>query len=428
MDPPTQEQTQRLRASISQPLPCCTGMIQVPQKDLVIYYYGKDESAHRLDLLHASDESLEHLAAACEPATFGLNRENVHDESYRKARKLGSEAFMPTLDLTNLGLINIVCDSLLRGTGSASHHLVRAELYNLNVYGKDSFFMPHVDTPRSASMFGSLVIFYPTHHEGGTLVMWQGDKEWTFDSATVLSDGAESRIGYAAFYSDMEHEVNTVTIGHRVTVTYNLYFEVPSEMPVMSPHASVFKATLQSLLLDEAFLPNGGLLAFGLQHGYALPSKAFTEPLDKYLKGSDAEILHMAKELSLGTSLWTLVKNDTSQYLCQENVDLEGNSFYSEEGSFGEWFKNFTHTAKRLRKCGRFKVHWITKPSEANVDKQAYGVYGNEASVDFAYNSICLLLKIGGPGSRVEYQNLEDDEEDNDDDEEDDDEDDDEGF
>ncbi|KAK2461044.1 hypothetical protein APHAL10511_006985, partial [Amanita phalloides] len=302
-------------------------MIQVPQKDLVIYYYGKDESAHRLDLFHASDESLEHLAAACDPATFGLNHENVHDESYTKARKLGSDAFMPTLDLTGLGLINIVCDSLLCGTGSASRKMVRAELYNLNVYGKDSFFMPHVDTPRSASMFGSLIIFYPTRHEGGALVMRQGDKEWTFDSVTVLSDGAESRIGYAAFYSDMEHEIKMVTAGHRVTVTYNLYFHVSSELPVLSPHASSFKETLQSLLLDEAFLPDGGSLVFGLQHRYALVSG---KPLDfilKHLKGSDAEILHVAKELSLKTSVWTLVDNDY-QYLCKENVDVEGNSFY----------------------------------------------------------------------------------------------------
>ncbi|KAK2459618.1 hypothetical protein APHAL10511_008373 [Amanita phalloides] len=390
-------------------------MMQVPQEDLVIYY-GKDElSARRIDLLHASDESLERLVAACDPATFGLNHEAVHDESYRKARKLGSKAFMPTLDLTSLGLINIVCDSLLRGT---DYKTVRAQLYNLNVYGKDSFFMPHVDTPRSVTMFGSLVIFYPTRHEGGALVMRQGDKEWTFDSATVLSDGAESRIGYAAFYSDVEHEVKMVTAGHRVTITYNLYYEVPSELPVLSPHSSMFKATLQSLLLDEAFLPNGGSLAFGLQHGYALPSESDV-PLDsvlKYFKGSDAEILHVAKELSLNTSLWTLVDNDGSQYLCKKHRDFTRHSFYSEDWSFKKWLRNFAKNVNRLKKHGGLKVQWITESSEANVDKQPYATYGNEPSLDFAYSSICLLIQIGEPGSRSECQNSlgEDDEYDED--------------
>ena len=71
-------------------------------------------------------------------------------------------------------------------------------------------------------MFGSLVIFFPTAHEGGSLLIRKNGAEWAFDSSEVLGDNDEPRIGYVALYSDVEHEVAVVTSGYRVTITYNL--------------------------------------------------------------------------------------------------------------------------------------------------------------------------------------------------------------
>ena len=76
--------------------------------------------------------------------------------------------------------------------------------------------MAHVDTPRDEAMFGSLVIFYPTQHQGGALIMRQPEQseEWSFDSAKILSESEEPRIGYAAFYSDIEHDLLRPCLGH----------------------------------------------------------------------------------------------------------------------------------------------------------------------------------------------------------------------
>lgn len=90
--------------------------------------------------------------------------------------------------------------------------------------GKDSFFRAHQDTPRGAKMFGSLVLVFPTPHEGGSLVLRHEGKEWSFDSAKVLAEQPSPSIGYVAFFSDVEHEVLPVKSGYRVTITYNLYF------------------------------------------------------------------------------------------------------------------------------------------------------------------------------------------------------------
>jgi len=80
-------------------------------------------------------------------------------------------------------------------------------------------------------MFGSLVVVFPTNHEGGALVLRQDDKEWVFDSGKELSEQTKPSIGYVAFYSDVEDEVALVQSGHRVTLTYNLYIDDVSSDP-----------------------------------------------------------------------------------------------------------------------------------------------------------------------------------------------------
>ena len=74
-------------------------------------------------------------------------------------------------------------------------------------------------------MFRSLVIVFPTLHEGGALLLRHRGHEWIFDSGQALAAKDTPSIGYAAFFSDIEHEVAPVTSGHRITLTYNLYFD-----------------------------------------------------------------------------------------------------------------------------------------------------------------------------------------------------------
>ncbi|KAF8351737.1 hypothetical protein F5887DRAFT_1277540 [Amanita rubescens] len=212
----THDQRKRLESSIGSSLPFCSGVIPVKPNDLGIFY-RKEDISHWLKLHHCPNDSLEHLANTCEPACFGRNKENIYDESYRKAGKLSSDFFRPMLDVKE-------------------DKVIRAELYNLNVYGEGSFFKAHVDTPRSESMFGSLVIFFPTAHEGGSLLMRKNGVEWSFDSSKVLADDGGPRLGYVALYSDVEHEVAVVTSGHRITITYNLYFDNPELSLISQNH------------------------------------------------------------------------------------------------------------------------------------------------------------------------------------------------
>lgn len=149
-------------------------------------------------------------------------------------------------------------------------------------------------------MFGSLVIVFPTPHEGGVLLLRHRGKEWTFDSGPELTTERQPSIRYAAFFSDIEHEVTPVISGHRVTLTYNLYFddigpttisENSFSRPLLSTQAvneRSFYETFEALLQNPEFLADGGTLAFGLRHVY--PIKDSLEHLYGVLKGCDAVV------------------------------------------------------------------------------------------------------------------------------------------
>ena len=121
-------------------------------------------------------------------------------------------------------------------------------------------------------MFGSLVIVFPTPHEGGALLLRHRGQEWTFDSGRELAAKGEPSIGYVAFFSDIEHEVAPVISGHRVTLTYNLYFDDggPVSEPPRPVNEGAFHKAFTALLEDPEFLAEGGTLAFGLRHVYKL--------------------------------------------------------------------------------------------------------------------------------------------------------------
>lgn len=65
-------------------------------------------------------------------ATFGVNQQDVLDESYRKAGKLDASAFAAKFHPEGSSLLDSVRGFLLEGHADTS---IRVEAYKLNVYG-----------------------------------------------------------------------------------------------------------------------------------------------------------------------------------------------------------------------------------------------------------------------------------------------------
>ncbi|KAI7286179.1 hypothetical protein KC345_g1374 [Hortaea werneckii] len=201
---------------------------------------------------------------------------------------------------------------------------LRAELYKLNVYsGPEGFFKPHVDTPRSASQIGSLVVCLPVEFSGGALaVRHQGQEivhEWgttppaagTKDNNTPAAASGEAAINWTAFYSDCEHEVLPLHSGHRLTLTYNLFLSYGTGLlntpPLLSqrllPHHLPLAPLLHQSLANPHFKPQGGYLAFWLRHRYPLTHPVECEFVVEMLKGADLGVLGAVRAVGLRCSV-----------------------------------------------------------------------------------------------------------------------------
>ena len=287
-------------------------------------------------------------------------------------------------------------------------------------------------------MFGSLVIIFPTPHEGGELVIRRhredDTKEWTVDSTRLLTGATEPSIAYVAFYSDTEHEVLPVRSGYRVTLTYNLYYvknnlQAPTH-PVLKPvptNEDSFRSALQRALDDEKFLPEGGNLMFCFHHKYPLPTdetsaekgKQALQNVTACLKATDAVMWKVVKELKLDASPKVLYedRNEHLDVMCDRVYPLQDED--QVEGSLSS-FLEYHAGGRSLRIAGsrarpweerpysyrkkRVEVEWVNyryyKFMSGDGEKTTYMAYGNQASIGVAYWKICMFVRVGPPGKR----------------------------
>ncbi|KAH8088919.1 hypothetical protein BXZ70DRAFT_1011431 [Cristinia sonorae] len=437
--PALQAMIEPLRNAFTAGIPYISGTLCASSDDLGLFYNTEKETRF-LHFSTATVEDLDLLEKACDAATFGRNDQNVLDETYRKAGKLDASNFASGFDIHVSGLPELIANKLLDGQGNMR---VRAERYKLNVYGKDAFFKAHKDTPRSEDMFGSLVLIFPTEHAGGSLVLRDASRTWTFDSAKALQDHSKTSsdsipgIAYIAFYSDIEHEVTKVESGHRVTVTYNLY-QVPCDPSSVSSgvtEKSEMKEILSGLLNDSNFLPGGGYLGFGLQHEYPLGRlgtechrKVYLQRYRDLLKGPDAELMRAASQLSLDATLNLryLYDNDhpkSTNVLCNfippesdkeieddytiylqyelDAPEISSRMLYDPEEKQHPWEAEWEERngQEYLPNESKFWVNWVT-PVANNKHRTTFMAYGNEPVLTHEYGQLCLVIQVGPFGKR----------------------------
>jgi hypothetical protein len=294
---------------------------------------------------------------------------------------------------------------------------------------KGSFFKPHVDTPRSQKMFGSLVIVFPTPHEGGALLLRYRGHEWVVESGQALAAAHEPTIGYIAFFNDIEHEVAQVISGHRVTLTYNLYFDdsgrAVSSGGAASEHLSLppavnknaFRETFQALLENPEFLPYGGTLPFGMRHVYPIPNATNHPnplgPIYSALKGSDAVVYQTARGLGFQPVLYMYYQDreDNPETAVSEKVidfdvefadDFEVVSIVLSHGGIAVHRKHWD----RDRDRETHYAEWVTPVTTLNRKTCHFVAYGNEAMLDWVYADLCMFVRIGPAGERLMYPSL----------------------
>ncbi|KAF4618921.1 hypothetical protein D9613_009829 [Agrocybe pediades] len=397
-----------------QELQYCTGTVPLNPESSKLFYEGPN-TVRVIDFMNVTEEDLSRLSLACQPASFGRDQQDVYDETYRKAGKLDATHFVTALNPWASGIVDTV-NQVLLGNRDAGKS-IKAELYNLNVYGPGSFFKSHVDTPHGDNMFGSLVIVLPTKHEGGSLVFRHEGQESVFDTAATVSSERTPHAAFVAFFSDVEHEVLEVKSGYRVTLTYNLYFVDPPKppanlgvVPAEGDPMLNLKSKLLKLLEIPTMLPQGGLFAFRLKHKYPItPSSTIISEVASRLKGTDVMLKEMCEELSLDTSikLMYLIEPELSdsKLLCLLDCYVDGLEDLDQVEDIkqellaitqGQCTITYLYPGRR-RERGAIPLVLLQGSKsavEGNMFTTKYMAYGNEARVDTIYNDIYLVAKV----------------------------------
>jgi len=134
-------------------------------------------------------------------------------------------------------------------------------------------------------MFGTLVICLPSAHTGGMLRLAHHGKQQKFDTA-------QSNPSYAAWYLDVTHEVEEVTSGYRLVLTYNLVQTGPRtpysasllDRQLYNPITKAVKDWSASCENEGSYDP----AVYLLEHQYTDVSLSF-----ETLKGADVARAHL---------------------------------------------------------------------------------------------------------------------------------------
>jgi hypothetical protein len=278
-------------------------------------------------------------------------------------------------------------------------------------------------------MFGSLVIVFPTPHEGGALLLRHRGQEWAFDSGKELAAKDKPSIGYVAFFSDIEHEVAPVISGHRVTLTYNLYFDDGGPVfandavsmhltPPQLANEGTFYEAFTALLENPEFLAEGGTLAFGLRHVY--PIQKNLKHVYSVLKGSDAVVYRSVRALGFEPALYVLYEWNSpplgvlvDKVIEFGNVEMEDEyddlvDYALREGGIVTYLPGpeFGGYESESRFKTPERLEWVTPMTTFNRQEDAYPSYGNEPELTWVYGDICLIVRIGNVGDRLAYRTL----------------------
>jgi hypothetical protein len=213
------------------------------------------------------------LVERCTAAAFGTGRKTRYDHTVRDALQIKAEggAFSVLhFDPAEASILDQIRRKLVPDVPGA----LTAELYNLNVYGTGGHFVPHKDTPRGSDMLGTLVVCLPSQFANGAFVVKHHGVFQTYDWGQAIREQAEpTRIHWAAFFGDVDHQIERVWGGLRVTLTYLIRrggANIGRAVPYRGREAliTLLRQKLRALLDDRRFLAKGGTLAFPCSHLY----------------------------------------------------------------------------------------------------------------------------------------------------------------
>lgn len=248
---------------------CCSGTVKLGER-LALALPDGDVGA--LGDARFVDWMLEHA----EPAPYGHGTETKLDPKVRSAQRMKARDKIVVHGFDPSAILDDIA-GVLSPTRALS-----AQLTDVIVYGKGDKFTRHKDTPRVSNLIGTLVVGLPIAHTGGTFVIDDGRGPQRFDWGTTPADS----LPWVALFSDVDHEIEAVKSGTRVTLVYALHrTEQPRSDARATQRQAVVKRAAQALSGQRAWPV---LIACG-RHVIAEPEEKQPMSID-VLRGVDRDI------------------------------------------------------------------------------------------------------------------------------------------
>ena len=154
------------------------------------------------------------LIAVARPAQYGQGEQTLTDATVRYTWQVPMSRVRIDKRQWNRTLTPVL-EGFRDDLGLPEGSRLKAELHSLLVYSPGQFFLPHQDSEKSDDMVGTLTVTLPGTSRGGELIVQHGEQQISYRSSDKL-------LSFVAFYADCRHEVQPVTSGYRVVLTYNL--------------------------------------------------------------------------------------------------------------------------------------------------------------------------------------------------------------
>jgi hypothetical protein len=418
----------------------CEGTF-VPDNPVTIVF--KDQTKFEVVRAKSSfdqESELRPLLEHCQPAPFGHGKRTRYDRKVRDALQLKAEngGFrVENFDPESAGILKKIQRQLVPHDPSP----ISAELYSINVYTQGGHFAPHKDTPRGSDMFGTLVLCLPSQFGNGKLVLSHQGVVQKFNwGHAIQAQKKPNQLHWAAFFGDVDHQIERIWFGARVTLTYLLRRgagELPPREATGEDLSPRVQEAWRALLADQSFLPNGGTLAYPCCHLYHQDARFQQEqsPITRQsvtmLKGRDHLVSATALQVGLKVTFhpymfencadetWQLdrfpTRNEKARLGSQMDAsDLENTlpirASSEQEGDFGVTWLEPRPTSDEMS--------WRSEseddsglPAAAHLHSCEYcpwGYFGNEASEVDLYTYAALHIKIPpfGRGLRVANKTL----------------------
>ena len=411
----------------------------VPEKPLTLVFADKFRfTVTRAQRKNEQVATLQPLIDRCKPAMFGDKRQTRLDRKVRDALQLkaeGGDFTVEHFDPESSGILESIRLQMLPNESGQ----ITAELYAVNVYESGGHFAPHKDTPRGQDMFGTLVVCLPSQFSRGEFVLTHCGMVQRYDWGEQISkQKVENQLHWVAFFGDVDHQIEKVLNGARVTVTYLLRRNKPLE-PAFTDQDDRIPSTIveawRDLLADDKFLPKGGVVGYPCCHLYHQDARfqvkqtALDMSSASVLKGRDQLVAAASLKAGLDVQIvpyvfenciretWQLDHFPTSKEESkmrsqmdlsdlQNALPIHGESS-EKEGDFGvTWLEDPPSASRTNRLQNPNSESSSVRPAAGHLHSCEYcewGYFGNEASfVEFyVYAALHVCIPKVGVGPRA---------------------------